>query len=423
LARAVIKHHLSLRLPEACPGVEVNVFPSLDSSEFDEYLHETPLHFVMMHDGSSRSKRVGGDKFKEEEDCAKILLRGAIWWWNSNRLNVSLINRIEFRDSKVFTMIVESFTSSSKRKLAMTTNFPKEISQTRAKLEDLHEEGDMAVEVEATDLEDLSGCPPKVTTSESYFLAAYGISEMLNNDECDVFLASAFILHSITLQHTPLAERRLPLVTFDDAFESRLDIFLAKLSNIFKQTLENESWAGFVKERELKVDTIDLIDGRVFRAVIQSMQIDKIESSLSPAATKDWSMMSRIVMHLAGEELSMNGDTKVGSCKTEESASHSSSETEKLAVLPFSHPVFDKHLECIHVVTDTTIPAKLGALRLYRETTHWHNYKKPLNPKAPVAVKVSKWRSVLAIIKLSSFFYKLYSDAAPSSANLWTETL
>jgi hypothetical protein len=399
LARAVIKNHLSLRLPEACPGVEVNLFQSPESSGFEEYLHETPIHFVMMHDGSSRSKKPVGQKSKKEEACAKILLRGAIWWWNTHRLNVSLINRIEFRDSKVFTMIVESFTSSSKRKLAMTTKFPKEIAETRQKLEDLHETREETFEVEATDLEDLSGCPPKVTTSESYFLAAYGISEMLNSDDCDVSLASAFILHSITLQHTALSERRLPLVTFDDAFEKKLDNFLAKLSKIFQHTLEDKSWSRFVAERELNVDTIDLIDGRVFRAVIHAMQNAKLASSLSAAATKDWSMMSRIVMHLAGEELSFDSATEVGSCKIEESANPSGSETEKLAVLPFSHPVFDKHLECIHVDTDTSIPAKLGALRLYRETTHWHNYKKPLNPKAPVVVKVSKWRSVLGVFK------------------------
>jgi hypothetical protein len=372
--------------------VEVNVFSSLDSNEFKQYLHWTPIHFVMMHDGSSRSKSAGVAGSKEDENYAKILLRGAIWWWNTHRLNVSLINRIEFRDSKVFTMIVESFTSSSKRKLLMTANFTKEITKTKQKLNEIREAGSGTHEIEPTDLGDLSGCPLGVISSESYFLATYGISEMLNNEDCDTALASAFILHSITLKHVALSDRRLPLVTFDADFETRIETFLTKLSNIFRHTLEDEKWSLFVAERQLNVDTIDIIDGRVFRAVIQAMRDNKIESSLSAAATKDWKMMCRIVMHLAEEELSLKGSTEVKTCEIEAIKQKSKSATENLAVLPFSHPVFDKHLSCIHVTTDTSIPAKLGALRLYRETTHWHNYKKPLNPKAPVAVKVSKWR-------------------------------
>jgi hypothetical protein len=372
--------------------VEVNVFPALASKEFAEYLHDTPVHFVMMHDGSSRSKSITEAVSKEDEDLVKILLRGAIWWWNTHRLNVSLINRIEFRDSKVFTMIVESFTASSKRKLLMTSKFTKEIKETGQKLKDLREGSVKEAEADATDLEDLSGCPPGVTTSESYFLAAYGVSELLNNEDSDISLASAFILHSITLKHTALSERRLPLIKFDDAFEIVIDEFLAKLSNVFQHTLEDKSWAQFVKERQLDIDTVDIIDGRVFRAVIQAMRTTDIESKLSAAATKDWKMMSRIVMHLAEEELSLQGSAKVKSVNIEEVKQEADPATENLAVLPFSHPVFDKHLACIHVETDNSLPAKLGSMRLFRETTHWHNYKKPLNPKAPVVVKVSKWK-------------------------------
>jgi hypothetical protein len=54
----------------------------------------------MIHDGAL--PMVG--KAEEEHALdrrAKVLLRGIIWWFNTNKLNVSLLNRIEFRDSKV----------------------------------------------------------------------------------------------------------------------------------------------------------------------------------------------------------------------------------------------------------------------------------------------------------------------------------
>lgn len=80
--------------------VEVRVFPSLKSNDFDQYLDETPVHFVMCHDGKVPGKR----EDNEAELRTMILLRNNILWFNTqsrNFLNVALINRIEFRDSKV----------------------------------------------------------------------------------------------------------------------------------------------------------------------------------------------------------------------------------------------------------------------------------------------------------------------------------
>jgi hypothetical protein len=50
-------------------------------------------------------------------------------------------------------------------------------------------------------------------------------------------------------------------------------------------------------------------------------------------------------------------------------------------------------LECIHVTADTSVAYRLGSMKLYRETSHWHNHRKPLNPKQAPVQKVSKWRS------------------------------
>lgn len=388
LARAVIKRHLTLRLPASNPDVQVNTFPSLESEEFKAYLHLTPVHFVMMHDGSSRSRKVS-ESTNDDEKFAKALLRGIIWWWNTHRLNVSLINRIEFRDSKVFTMIVESFTASSKQ-ILLASDFKEDIEEIRDSLEQLRSTGEPAQEVEPTDIEELSECPPGITSSENFYLAAYGVSELLQNEDCDVFLASAFILHTVTLKHVAVTDRRLPLIRFDELFEEKIDTFLAKLSTIFQKTMEHETWEPFMAKRGAENDTIDLVDGRVFRAVIQAMCDDKsLEQSLPTDATKDWKILCRIVMHLAEEELLLEGSTGPASSETK---LESETASENISVLPFSHPVFDKHLECIHVEADTSVPARLGAMQLYRETTHWHNYNKPLNPKVPLQVKVSKWR-------------------------------
>jgi hypothetical protein len=382
---------LTLRLPAAQPNVLVNTFTSLESEEFKEYLHITPVHFVMVHDGSSRSTKTAENS--EDERLAKILLRGMIWWWNTHLLNVALINRIEFRDSKVFTMIVESFTTSSKRKLLMTTQFAKEIKMNRELMEELRNPDGEDGEVKYKAIQAL-GEDSSVGLSESYYLAVYGVSTIFKQQDCDVFMASAFILQSVILRHVPLSERRFPLITFDEDFDQQIDEFIAELSDVLRRVAEDSKWTGLMAAKKAQQDAVDVIDGRLFRAVIQAMCDNTLQDALPLATRKDWLALSKLVKQLTEQELSMNGSAEPESSETSASNSDFEPVPEDLAVLPFSHPVFDAHLKSIHVDTDTFLPARLGTMKLYRETTHWHNHKKPLTTKPPVVQKVSKWRYV-----------------------------
>jgi hypothetical protein len=99
LARSVVIRHLQLHMPETS-GIQIHIFPSLDSESFDRYLALSPVHFVMAHDGAPHA--TGNVKAQYvSASRAKIMLRGNIWWFNTHKLNVALINRVEFRDSKV----------------------------------------------------------------------------------------------------------------------------------------------------------------------------------------------------------------------------------------------------------------------------------------------------------------------------------
>lgn len=78
----------------------MHVFPSLDSSEFSAYLAQSPVYFVMAHDGALPTE---GGEVKEglSERRAKVVLRGMVAWFNARKLNVALVNQNEIRDSKV----------------------------------------------------------------------------------------------------------------------------------------------------------------------------------------------------------------------------------------------------------------------------------------------------------------------------------
>jgi hypothetical protein len=90
-------------LTQSNPDIQIHVFPSRKSDGFLQYLTTTPIHFVMAHDGAL--SMTGAQPEEHDADRrAMVLLRENILWFNTyhgDPLNVALINRIEFRDSKV----------------------------------------------------------------------------------------------------------------------------------------------------------------------------------------------------------------------------------------------------------------------------------------------------------------------------------
>lgn len=393
LARAVVKRHLFKRLPETHPTVIINNFPSLQSEEWKVHLHVSPIHFVMSHDGAkSYTNKVVTESNKADE-YAKTLFRGMIWYFNTHNLNVALINRVEFRDSKVYTMIVESATPSSNSRTVEAARFVGEISAVWEQMEEVLENGDEEEEFSISEdgLSKAAKVISEADLTERAYVAAFAAAEKLKKDSGYVFFSSALVLHSLTLQHVPLSQRRLPLVSFDKNFESEVDEFLSSVARISTEIMEDPSWMTFVKTQEIESDEIDLIDGRLFRVLLKAMYEKTLEDTIPKALRDDWEVLSALVKNLSGQNLSLAAASsikEVAAAKVDEVESG----TESFAVLPFSNEVFDKHLECIHVTTDNSITAQLGSMKAYRETTHWHNYRKPLVVKAKVPEKVSKWR-------------------------------
>ncbi|KAG0652619.1 putative helicase [Hyphodiscus hymeniophilus] len=416
LARAAIKSHLTIHLPEALPSVAVNSFPSLESAEFKDYLHVSPVHFVMAHDGANKNTDT---VISESDKCAKVLLRGMIWYFNIHKLNVALINQIEFRDSKVFTMIVESFTPKAVRKLSMTSMFTAEIKENKKLLKDIQKRDGRAGDYPLGDVDFKKHLDifHDQDLGESSILAAYAVSLMLKQGDCDTFLASAFMLHGLVARFIPLAQRRLPLISFDADFEEVVDKFLTRFSSIAIQVLEDPKWNEAIDEVEqdrddmvAERDTMDLVDGRLLRAVMQAM-CEKRVSTLPGIARDDWSNIMRIVKQLSGQTLSLDGSVEPESTHSTAIKSDYILESEELSVLPFSSPVFDQHLKCIHVDTDDSVEYRMKALKLYRETSHWHNHRKPLVVKAPTVQVVSKWRNPL---RTNQFYMKEMTSYAAS---------
>ena len=120
---------------------------------------------------------------------------------------------------------------------------------------------------------------------------------------------------------------------FDDDFQEEIDEFLADFSFIARSILDNPKWLIKTEAEELVSDSIDLVDGRLFRAVIQSLYQDSF-SDIPEEFRHDWDIVSNIIKKLSGLDLSLTGSHKSTSINENESDKQSGAGA--LGVLAFS---------------------------------------------------------------------------------------
>jgi hypothetical protein len=213
------------------------------------------------------------------------------------------------------------------------------------------------------------------------------VAVMAARNSSHLMLTSAFLLHKLLVKHLPIAQRRFQDVKFDSALGDELKRFLDEFSEVARQVLQH------TKDT---TNDVDMVDGRLFRVVVDLIVKNQI-GEIPQEMLNSWTRAGSLVTSIAG----LNAPIKTISGKSGDvvfdALSSDDKALEQLAVLPFTSPVFDKHLSCIRINTETNLPSRLAALKIYRDTTHWHS-RKPLVQKLHIAeVKVSKWHNPLRL--------------------------
>jgi hypothetical protein len=123
LARAAIIRHLRANLKTVHPEIELNVFSSVTSDDFTQYLRDTDFFFVLAHDGAApgalRKEHVfskfmtsSGDEThgeaRRKDLQTKTDFREFIHWFVAGSVSVALINGIHFQDTKVISNVLEN---------------------------------------------------------------------------------------------------------------------------------------------------------------------------------------------------------------------------------------------------------------------------------------------------------------------------
>ncbi|KAK3113657.1 hypothetical protein LTR53_008839 [Teratosphaeriaceae sp. CCFEE 6253] len=398
LARTAIIRHLQINLPKVHHEIGVSVFPSYVSDEFMKYLSATGPYFVMMHDGAQTAERRG--KHMKPAAAAdstpgegRVGLRHMIVHFAERGYNVALANGLEWRDTKVMTMVLETRRLRTETTQLGDPTLPKD---SRLPLD---------ISAELTKLRDM-----KAGFTDRQQLAVLTVSALLKDPPAGVDasalpkLCGAFLLHQATIAHSPLSQRR----TGSTKGAAGAQAFLRELASISELMVNSST------ERQstgITSDIADYIDGRLF--------LQLTESPSSPTGSvKD--LLERLLgaVEQLGSERLQTEDTAAPTIEQSKTgnAQNGSSHIE-LAVLPFSNPIFDSHMESVRLKIDESVAYDQSSQshRIFQELTHWHNAKKPIIVKVaptPAQEKAASKQAFWAAKREQLFMAEMRTYAA-----------
>nr|POF18005.1 putative helicase [Quercus suber] len=363
-ARAAIIRHLQANLKTLHPSIVIHKFTSYHSPQFDDFLQTVGPYFIMTHDGAitaeRKAKHTRTSKLSVVKTDNRLPLRRMIVHFIDRGFNVALVNGLEWRDTKVMTMVLErkdwrSAAEQITTPLDKVAALPSLDVSFELKLEEvsrLPERQQLAVIMLARLIQD----PPKSFTKDSLLQ-----------------FCAAFLVHEALLEHLSLSSRRLETVEVSEELQS----FVATLATLGECILADASWERQSREETSACPIVDLIDGRLLAYVVNG------QISIDTTARKTLHELLAVVEKTSSASLtiddappSIDGDfsrTKVVAKPTD------------LAVMPFSNAVFDKHLAPVRLKEDDSAAGEqtLASHKVFREMTHWHNAKKPIVAKAP----------------------------------------
>ncbi|KAJ9659560.1 hypothetical protein H2201_007309 [Coniosporium apollinis] len=409
LARAAIIRHLQKNIGMTQSRLSIKTFSSVDCSAFAKYLEQTGLYFIMCHDGAVPVSKAANqvedvsedsdedladsdDDDSEDEDSeddatsqedsddeatedvpGKNVLRHMIFWCIRRGYNVALVNGLEWRDTKVITVVLEGHSTRHAGYGVGTAH-----ADSTPNDEDTASNG-VSSSIQKLVLKVIgisSESWGKFTEREC--LAVITVAKMLSEGECEAHTASKFLLHIALLHHYVLTERRLAATKTSDS-EEFLQEYASRCLSLMKSWEKSEMAA----HRSMVCDVADLLDGRLFNACmgLKDMTVtdDKIEGLLEALINATVTLCGVAVPN----PLQRDQKKRQQSQSTADSQHNQKlGKNQSVSVLPFNNPVFDTHLVSVQLSTDDT-PSKVSgsALRVFRELSHWHNAKRPLDRK------------------------------------------
>lgn len=356
LARTAIFRHLQAHMQNSTE--RLRTFDSIDCDEFKQYLNETGMYFVMCHDGAQHKRGIISS------------LRTKIITFISRGYNVALVNGLEWRDTKVMTMVLEK----TRRGAQLPDNLP--IPKGRRSTT----ESERSITVEQDVLLEIADHGSR--TQREVLAVAAVVALLKQTHKLPPELVVSFLLHIVLLKHLSLSGRRLQEVPSGALIKA----FLCRYAIAAESILSSKEWSQSVLETSSICDVHDLVDGRLFAATSAGV------GDLSQDIKQDLTSLCEAVAKSLDNKMRLNVSKISHETSSYPHSVDSVDARNAMSVMPFSNAVFDKHLASIHLTIDDSAENNESdtSARIFRELSHWHNAKRPIAPKAAPTAATAK---------------------------------
>ncbi|TPX68405.1 hypothetical protein SpCBS45565_g03162 [Spizellomyces sp. 'palustris'] len=365
-------------------NVAVNVFESVFSEDWANYVEAKKPYFIMTDDGTAVS--VDGDKQNEINNAQRRMMLESMWMFLHQGLTVTLMSEDIFRDNKIVSFVFHtslSFMQASDR--AVHQDAFQSARQSLDAAIAAHVDPVTFEYANNTKMASMAPDAPVVGQTLSRILP--GLDAFQQN------LAKIFLLHSLLLPTTPLEvrARREASLPFDREHMASLDNFLTG----FYVTATN-----LVTNADSTNDDMDIVDERLFKSLLLEI-IAKLHDS-GAASLKDW--IGDLPQVCKAEEtwkaITRDDDTstlwdlmalqEVARTSPVNVAIHASTSTESsealLPLLPYNQPYLMHrlpHLPTAVIDTSATDSAFDSQVIPNYEKHHWHVHKPLPSLKRP----------------------------------------
>ncbi|RAH51209.1 putative DEAD/DEAH box helicase [Aspergillus brunneoviolaceus CBS 621.78] len=452
LAREVILQHMSRHLPETIPSMHIRCFEGYDCKDFDDYLVATRAYFIMCHDGedpaihhqpcaekaensdalymddeekhnisglddenpSGKVRPETGTKPNEAAVSNSATFRSFISWSLSRGYTVSLINSLEFRDTKVISTILEgldlSGQQSSEDQDVDSKSVHDMISQLSSNGEKYAANMCHPGAVFSSTVSFPVGQPserikkifrriyetvPRPSLSQREWAVVFTLSALGETGKQRKKAGrcmEAMLLHTAVLSECRLCDRPCQ----PDASGPGAD-FLRQYNDMALAVLQSPSWQEFTADDHVPSDLIDMIDGRIFLGTLNRDQNLSLAMLVSPTVVERYNLLVSTLNKICAQKIAgtimtgdgvMSADRQYQEHTLDIAHSRCKSHSNILgSVMPFSNPILDKHLGPISL---DIVPSAVGISssarsKPFTERTHWHNARRPLDVKQPAA--------------------------------------
>lgn len=205
--------------------------------------------------------------------------------------------------------------------------------------------------------------------SERIYLTLATLARILQRDSSKILLALGFLIHTVLIGEARISDRSQSWDAQEGDKQLETSNFIIEFCILSRRISDDRRWSDAMDNLSVKCDIADLIDGRLFTQIATGLMAKSFGQGdqlvwLRPKLDNLIQILSSLVDVRVEYQEQLNISRREVSTKPN-----------KMSVLPFSNPVFDKHLKSINIPAGSSKIISNQSAGIFHAMSHSFNTK------------------------------------------------